>query len=78
MQDITKEDLLSMLDVIFPFDRDEYIKLHIETISAITEKAAMIDDKWIPVSLLRCDEKGEVYVAHWFYCKEISQTSIFE
>jgi len=72
------EQLMSMLDVIYPNERDNYVALNIGNISALTEKAVRIDSTWIPISQLRCDEKGEVYVAHWFYCKEISQTSLFK
>jgi len=73
------EQLLSMTEAIVPFetDTDEYKTLTYTEIHHVTLKAALIDDMWIPISQLRCDEKANLYVKDWFYQKEIAQQSMF-
>ena len=36
------------------------------TFKAITSKAVLVGDKWIPISLMGYDEDGNVLVKRWF------------
>lgn len=67
-----------MTEAILPFEEDEYTILDYTDIKRVTMKASLIDEKWIPISQLRCDHDANLYVKDWFYQKEIAQQSLFD
>ena len=65
--EITKA--LEEIDVLTEYDKNEYQQLRFMKIDGISEKALLIDDRWIPKSQLRCDFDNNLYVANWLYDK---------
>jgi len=61
--------LLDDLTVIDQFTKDDYQRLHYMKIITVTEKATLIDDRWIPKSQMATDVDGNLYVTHWMYDK---------
>jgi len=63
-----EKKLFDSLDVVSTFDlRDGlFSPFDYNTIQAVTEKAALIDGKWIPKSQLRTDPEGTLYISDWF------------
>ncbi len=66
--------LLQNLDVLSDFDRETYDSLEYETIEKVSRigsscGAALIDGNWLPKSQLRCDRRGNLYIAKWLKTK---------
>ena len=71
MNQILKDTLISQLDPITEFERDQYVRLDSPSVEQVWKKAAMIDGVCVPKSLMQCDFDNNLYVADWFYGKEM-------
>lgn len=45
-----------------------------EELGSGTDKAIMIDDKWVPKSQLRLDENYKLWMSTWWYDKKFTFT----
>jgi len=62
-------ELLESLDLVSRFDIEDYEKIGRPKVKAMTEKAVLLNDIWIPKSQLRTDTHGNLYLARWLYEK---------
>lgn len=71
VEDMTKElhKLLGSIEVLDDYTKDGYTQLNSVEIEAQTKKAVLIEGLWFPLSQLRCDVDGNVYLASWLYRK---------
>ena len=66
---VQKEKLLDALAVYSDFDKEDYKRIRYTTIEALTQKATLIDEQWIPLSQMKCDVDGNLYVTNWMHNK---------
>jgi len=62
-------ELINELDLIHVFIEKDYTRIEIPNVEVVTQKAALINGKWIPKSQLRTDMDGNLYVTNWLYGK---------
>lgn len=78
------QDLLGCVDVISEMDKPEYTvlpgwcDLPRPCVDQISDKAALvtcdaIPGAWLPLSLLRCDTEGNLYLITWKYKQEVNK-----
>lgn len=61
--------LLDVLNVYSDYDKETHSKLKFSIVDAVTKKAALIDGEWVPLSQMKCDVDGNLYVANWLWEK---------
>jgi len=65
-RDLFDDENIRVLD---EWSRIDYIKVEIdpEEIRAITKKAVLFGDKWVPKSVIGIDASEDIYMREWWY-----------